>query len=65
MDRVNSILVYLLDQKRPVLASKIGADLGIEHEELYAHLVRLEAVNRAQPRATRAQAGHRMGWVAT
>lgn len=61
---MNELIVYLLESKRPVLAEKIGADLGLEHEELYALLVQLEASNRAEPRRFNADAGHRVGWVA-
>jgi hypothetical protein len=61
---MTEIIVYLLDQKRPVPAEKMSADLGIPHEELYAQLVRLDQEQRAQPRRCGVDYGHRMGWVA-
>jgi hypothetical protein len=69
VDRIGtlqSVRIHLLDQDKPVSAASIGAALGLEHEELYGHLVRLDALGQARggvwlPGVT---SGHRYGWEA-
>ena len=61
---VNQLICYLLDHRRPVPAQRMVEDLGIEHEELYAHLVKLDQDQRIEPRRCGVDYGHRMGWVA-
>lgn len=63
---LQAIRIYLLDQAKPVSAASIGAALGMEHEEVYAHLIRLDALGQARagvwlPGVT---SGHRYGWEA-
>ncbi len=61
---LQSVRIHLRDQAKPVSAASIGAALGMEHEELYAHLVRLDALGQARAGVwlPGVKSGHRYGW---
>jgi predicted ArsR family transcriptional regulator len=64
---LQSVRIHLLDQSKPVSAASIGAALGMEHEEVYAHLIRLDTLGQARAGVwvPGVQSGHRYGWEAT